>query len=125
MGIEHDQDLPVRISGQPKGIQIVLEERELWPEAGLYLDCIARKEQHFGNQCCARQVLAQQPDFIAQKGRVQEMGEGKGHLILFYPKFHCKLNWIEYFWARVKVYTRTHCSYDIKSLRENVPAALI
>jgi len=68
--------------------------------------------------------MSQQPDFKAQKGRVQEVIEAKRHLVLFYPKFHCELNWIEYFWGRVKVYTRTHCCYNIKSLRENVPIDL-
>ncbi|RPB07513.1 hypothetical protein P167DRAFT_495670, partial [Morchella conica CCBAS932] len=47
------------------------------------------------------------------------------HRVLFYPRFHCELNWIDYFWARVKLYTRHNCDYDIKSLRENVPLALI
>lgn len=74
--------------------------------------------------CCACRLLSQQPDFLAQKGRVQEVIEAKGHLVLFYPKFHCELNWIEYFWARVKLYTRTHCEYNIQSLRENIPLAL-
>lgn len=89
------------------------------------MDCIARKHTHHGDECCARQVLAQQPDFEAQIGRVQEVVEDRGHLVLFYPKFHCERNWIEYFWTRVKVYTQAHCSYDIQSLRENVPTALI
>lgn len=125
MTIERDEEVPKHMCGQPKGLQRVLQERELWPKGGLYLDCAARKRKHIGGQCYARQVLAQQPDFQAQKGRVQEVVEGRGHLVLFYPKFHCELNWIEYFWARVKVYTRAHCSYDIRSLRENVPAALV
>lgn len=110
--------------GQPKGMEIILKERGLWPRGGLYLDCTQRasipKEQrkHSGDNCCARRLMSQQPDFLAQKGRVQEVVEAKGHLVLFYPKFHCELNWIEYFWARVKQYTRSHCGYDIKSLRE-------
>lgn len=123
--IAQDEEIPKKMWGQPKGLQIVLQERGLWSESGLYLDGIARKQKHHGDQCCARQVLAQQPDFKAQVGRVQEVVEGRGHLILFYPKFHCELNWIQYLWARVKVSTRAHCSYDIKSLRDNVPAALV
>lgn len=118
------------IYGEPKGIQVVLEERGLWPRGGLYLDCTTRdslpkeRRKHIGDACCARRLLSQQPDFKAQKGRVQEVVETRGHMVLFYPKFHCELNWIEYFWARVKEYTRAHCGYNIKSLRENIPLAL-
>lgn len=128
---EHDEDRPKKMWDQPKGLQVILEERRLWPKEGLYLDSSMRKKvskesrKHTGNGCCARWLLSQQPQFLEQKGRVQEVVEAKGHLVLFYPKFHCELKWIEYFWARVMVYTRAHCSYDIKSLRENVPAALV
>jgi hypothetical protein len=37
------------------------------------------------------------------------------------PKFHCELNWIEYYWGRAKWYKRDHCKYGIKDLRERIP----
>lgn len=119
--IEYDESLPKEMWGQPKSLQTVLEERGLWPKGSLYLDCTTQKsvtkdqKKHPGDGCCASRVLSQQPDFLAQKGRVQEVVEAKGQIVLFYPKFHCELNWIEYYWARVKLYTRTHCEYNIKS----------
>lgn len=53
--------------GEPKGLQVVLEERGLWPSEGLYLDCTTRKnlpkdqQQHSltSNDCCARHLLSQ------------------------------------------------------------------
>lgn len=73
---------------------------------------------------CGRMLLSQQPDFLEQKVRVQEVFEAKGDLILFYHRFHCELNWIEYFWERVTLYTRTNCCYIIKFLGKNVSLAL-
>ncbi len=35
---------------------------------------------------------------------VQEVIEAAGHLCIFLPKFHCELNFIEFFWGWVKRY---------------------
>ena len=45
--------------------------------------------------CCARAVMRKQLDFQAQRGRLQEEVEATGHMVIFYPKFHCELNFIE------------------------------
>jgi hypothetical protein len=47
-----------------------------------------------------------------------------GHLCLFLPKFHCKLNPIKYFWGMVKKYLHDHCDYSFDGLKENLPKAL-
>ena len=49
---------------------------------------------------------------------MQEMVEGKGHLVAFYPKFHCELNYIEIYWRAAKHYTWQYCDYTWKSLQE-------
>ena len=43
---------------------------------------------------------------------------------MYYSKFHCELNHIEYFWCNRKSWTRRHCKYTIEGLRENVLKAL-
>jgi hypothetical protein len=43
-----------------------------------------------------------QPDFIGQKGRLQEELEAANQTVMFYPKFHCELNFIERFWCAAK-----------------------
>ena len=46
------------------------------------------------------------------------------HEVMYYPKFHCELNHIEYFWCDKKSWTRRHCKYTLDGLREDVPNAL-
>lgn len=65
MTIAQDEEVPKKMWGQPKGLQIVLQDRGLWPKGGLYLESIAPKHKHHEDDCCARQVLAQQADFKA------------------------------------------------------------
>lgn len=75
--------------------------------------------------CCARQILRLQTDFLDQQGILQETLTIRGHEVLFYPKFHCELNWIEYYWGASKRYARENCEYTLEGLRENVPLALL
>ena len=96
-----------------KGRWQVLIERGLWPQGGLFALCKSCNPNPEGmskkvdnpecghpltpRSCCARAVIASQPDFHAKKSQLQEVITEAGHLILFYPKFHCELNWIEYY----------------------------
>ena len=119
----------VQQNGKAKGLRMVLEERGLW-RRGLRIQCRKPGTDKFlktcleGGQCCARALIAGQKDFQAQRCRLQEEVEEKGHLVLFYPKFHCELNFIEYFWGAVKRFTRKHCRYKIRALRQLIPHAL-
>lgn len=70
------------------------------------------------------EFISLQPDFQEQKSLVQETIEAAGHLCIFLPKFHCELNFIEFFWGAVKKYLREHCNYTYDGLRANIPKAL-
>lgn len=74
--------------------------------------------------CCNKRILELQPDFQEQKSLVQEVIEAAGHLCIFLPKFHCELNFIEFFWGAVKKYLRDRCDYTFDTLKENMPLAL-
>ena len=90
---------------KPNGIKRVLKERGLWPERGLVLECPTTHNRPGCNPeggCCARRVLEAERDFRDQKGRLQEEVEALGYRILFYPKFHCELNFIERYWCQAK-----------------------
>ena len=87
---------------KPKGIKVVLTKCSLYQrdlQGKCKSKCDAQKDD-----CCNKKILEQQPDFLEQKSLVQETIKAAGHLCLFFPKFHCELNFIEYFWAQVKKY---------------------
>jgi len=48
-----------------------------------------------GKDCCALRILEAQPDLANEISLLE-------HQMIFYPKFHCELNYIEYYWAAVK-----------------------
>ena len=80
---------------------------------GLYLQCqidnlnkhqkskkVSNLECLLGGDCCAVAIFSAQEDFGSARSRLQEIVEEAGHIFLLYPKIHCELNWIEYYWGR-------------------------
>ena len=67
--------------------------------------------------CCAKTLMASQQDFQEQKGRLEEELQAAGQLVIFYPKFHCEMNFIEKFWCAAKWYARENCEYTFVGLR--------
>lgn len=115
--------------GYPKGIRQVLTERGLY-RRGLVMAC-RKKNDGSGEKCpqgatdcCAKQILSLQPDFLEQKSLVQEVVENAGHLCIILPKFHCELNFIEFYWGAVKRYLREKCDYTFATLQNNMLTAL-
>ncbi len=52
------------------------------------------------------------------------MIEEAGYVCIFYPKFHCKLNFIEWYWGAAKHYTWENCNYSWSGLQQIVPISL-
>ncbi|RPA98114.1 hypothetical protein L873DRAFT_1688541, partial [Choiromyces venosus 120613-1] len=69
-------------------------------------------------------LLSSQPAFQAQKGQLQETLEVTSYLVIFYPVYNYELNFIEYFWGSVNVYTWAYCEYSFSLLVQTVPEAL-
>ncbi|CCI11476.1 unnamed protein product [Albugo candida] len=70
------------LRGKPNGVKAVLSERGLW-QPGLCLVCPSDVRCSDTLSCCARTVMSRQPDFVAQRGLLEE-----------YARKHCN-----YFWA--------------------------
>jgi len=56
---------------------------------------------------------------FAQKGRLEEEVQARNHNVIFYPKFHCGLNFIERFWSAAKYFARENCQYSLEKLRKD------
>lgn len=146
-GFDFDRGLPqtmvfpnshrlYELRGKPKGLEAILRERRLWPLNGRRSDGMRFRlqcpttdgrpgcEPELEGGCCARSLMAAQKDFREQKSRLEEELEAANQLVIFYPKFHCELNFIERFWCAAKWYTRENCEYSFEGLRRILPQAL-
>jgi hypothetical protein len=66
-----------------------------------------------------------QPDFVQQKSKLAEYIEKRGHICNFYPKYHCKLNFIEQYWGAAKYrYPRTPQTHSMDKMHENIRTSL-
>jgi transposase len=52
--------------------------------------------------CCCRQILYNQPDFMNVPSILETKCKAQGFKVLFLPKFHCQLNFIEQCWGFTK-----------------------
>lgn len=82
------------------------------------------EEGSFNEKCCLTFVLSNEPDFKAQKEWLTEVVENSDCRIIFYPKYHCELNFIEMVWGWLKSYHRRSSTYTFKHLEENLPLSL-
>ena len=110
----------VNEQAEPKGIKAVLVERGLWDR--LRLECDHCPEG--SDSCCARKIMASQPDFLEQRSLLADILEKRGHIVEFYPKFHCECNAIERVWSYTKHLARIACDFSFPNLKARVPKIL-
>ena len=65
------------LRGKAKGMKLVLQERGLWKE-GLRKKCADCKQEPVRPDCCAQRILELQPDFQAQRSRLEEIADRAG-----------------------------------------------
>ena len=80
---------------------------------------VAADSPRYG-KCCAHRALELQQDFKDQRCWMEELIEGRGHKVIFLPKFHPELNFIERYWGKIKKWLRWHCDDSWFSLLRNV-----
>ncbi|KAJ3854099.1 hypothetical protein EV368DRAFT_73097 [Lentinula lateritia] len=68
----------------------------------LHAQCPEFKCSPGANSCCVRRILYCQPDFAAEKSHLEHFCETRGFSVIFLPKFHCELNFIEQVWGAAK-----------------------
>lgn len=69
--------------------------------------------------CCCHRLLSVQLDFAAGGQEwLEEVITKAGHKIIFFPKYHCELNYIEMIWAFIKDKIRANCSNSLESMHE-------
>jgi len=117
--LEHPQ------AGVFKGMSIILKERGLLKESNLKAQCKDFKCQKGVSDCCCQRVLYMQPDFIQVESKLETLCKQQGFNIIFLPKFHCELNFIEQCWGYAKrVYQEYPASSKEADLEHNVVSAL-
>ena len=84
----------------------VAEAEAMGQEENLMDDVVSQAEELVttpeNNWCCMHRVLSLQDDFVNEKPLLQHYLEGRGHICMFLPKFHCELNPIEMLWGYAK-----------------------
>lgn len=112
------------LAGRFKGMQVILEERG-YDVKGLRAECKGFKCEKGLVNCCMRRMLYSEPDFVDVKSKLEIECEARGYSVVFLPKFHCELNFIEQCWCEAK---RTYRNYPPSSseadLESNVVRAL-
>ena len=73
-------------------------------------------------KCCAFRIMEDE-DFANEMSLFEIEITACGYKCIFYPKFHCELNYIEFFWGALKRYTRENCKYSFV-LEDTVKAGL-
>ena len=75
--------------------------------------------------CCSSYVLSQEPDFTGKKEWLTEVVNAAGFNIIFFPKYHCELNFIEMIWGWVKGHHRRTCTYNYADLKKRLPETFL
>src|SRR5882724_9212079 len=86
---------------------IILEECG-YLASTLWVECKGFKCPQNAINCCCQHILINEPDFANVESLLETTCKPRGFQVLFLPKFHCELNFIEKCWGYSK---RTYRQY--------------
>ncbi|KAE9382934.1 hypothetical protein BT96DRAFT_961122 [Gymnopus androsaceus JB14] len=93
-------------AGMFKGMTVILQERgaDVKDSKGKVkkAECKGFKCPEGVTDCCLRRMLFNQPDFKNIESILETSCKARGVEVLFLPKFHCELNFIEQCWGYAK-----------------------
>jgi len=97
------------LRGVFKGMAVILEERGFGDMSKVRAECKGFKCKPGEARCCCRRILFDQLDFADAESLLEKHCRSRGiHAVVFLPKFHCELNFIEQCWGRAKSVYRTY-----------------
>jgi hypothetical protein len=105
------------LAGVFKGIGVILEERRFDRATKIRAECPKFQCERGVFQCCCWRMLYNEPDFVGVKSLLEIACEARGYCTIFFPKFHCELNFIEQCWGYSK---RIYCQYPPSSKESNL-----
>jgi hypothetical protein len=113
------------LAGVFKGMAVLLHERGHADVSKVRAECPKFQCEKGVDRCCCRRMLYNEPDFTSVKSLLEIACEARGFRAMFFPKFHCELNFIEQCWGYSKrVYRELPVSSKEADLERNVLAAL-
>jgi hypothetical protein len=108
-----------------KGMASILEERGFSDMFKLKAQCKDFKCASDATCCCCRRILYAQPDFVDVPSKLETFCKRRGYRVIFLPKFHCEMNFIEQCWGFAKrLYRQYPASSKEIDLEHNVLTAL-
>ena len=84
-----------------KGMAVILQERGFGDMSKVWAECKDFKCAPGSTACCCHRILYNQPDFVAVESLLATC-KSSGIKVMFLPKFHCELNFIEQCWRYAK-----------------------
>jgi len=108
-----------------KGMAAILVESGFANAPKLQAQCQKFKCKGDATNCCCHRILYNQPDFVNVPSKLEKLCKPHGYQVLFLPKFHCELNFIEQCWGFSKrLYRQYPASSKEANLEHNVLMAL-
>ena len=86
----------------------MLEEHGYKNVQRIWAKCPKFKCEKDVDHCCWWRMLYNEPDFVGVESLLETHWKSHGHGVIFLPKFHCELNFIEQCWGYAKC---VYCLY--------------